>query len=347
MLAKLGFVWSMKPISENRARTLQALWEQRLHELQEYKNQHGHCNVAVKGKDGELGKFVMNQRYYYKTRLEQKNSLTPKRVEDLEKIGFVWTLKGRREGDKFLNNEEKWERNIEELKKFKEKFSHVNVAKSGEYMELGQFVGNQRYFYRRRLKGESTSLTDDRIETLSNLGFEWKARNKVGGSKVDISLKMKGSTQVVEKDKEITLPDGSTIDSASKESSQKRLVLLEDGSHLLETTTETYTTKIERSVVPPQSVDDMDINPDTKPPSLPGGLNVFGSENKVTYLDGSSVVITTEESSKKRLIVREDNTNILETTTTTTTTKIERSCLPEESEGTVEMQSAAEPLTEA
>jgi len=114
-LEELGFVWSMKkPVSEGRAKILQAQWEQRLQELQEYKQVHGDCNVPLKGKDRELSKFVMNQRYYYKTILQgEKNSLTPKRIQDLENIGFVWTLKGRREGDKFLSNEEKWERNIE------------------------------------------------------------------------------------------------------------------------------------------------------------------------------------------------------------------------------------------
>ena len=97
----------MKPISEKRAKSLKAQWEQRLRgeimilylplhqtrsktkiitELREFKDQHGHCNVGVKGANGELGKFVMNQRYYYKTRAEQKNSLTPERIKDLENV---------------------------------------------------------------------------------------------------------------------------------------------------------------------------------------------------------------------------------------------------------------------
>ena len=131
-LEELGFVWSMKPISVDRATSLQTLWEQRIHgeicfvfdlyyvvfyfhpqnhidtnyfhvlyimsclrhdvvccctELKEYKKIHGHCNVSIKGNDKELGKFVMNQRYYYKTRLEgQKNSLTAERIKDLEDV---------------------------------------------------------------------------------------------------------------------------------------------------------------------------------------------------------------------------------------------------------------------
>eukprot|EP00581_Thalassiosira_minuscula_P008441 CAMPEP_0183708502 /NCGR_PEP_ID=MMETSP0737-20130205/4808_1 /TAXON_ID=385413 /ORGANISM="Thalassiosira miniscula, Strain CCMP1093" /LENGTH=465 /DNA_ID=CAMNT_0025936395 /DNA_START=226 /DNA_END=1620 /DNA_ORIENTATION=- len=348
-LEEIGFVWSMKPISESRAKALQTQWENRIQDLVKFKEKHGHCNVPLKGEDRDLAKFVMNQRYYYKTRLEQKNSLTSQRIEDLEKIGFVWTLKGRRDGDRFLNNEEKWERNIEELKKFKDKFGHVNVAKSGEYVELGQFIGNQRYFYRRRLKGESNSLSDDRIQTLSDLGFEWKLRNKGSGSKIDNSSKMKGDSQIVEKDKEIVLPDGSSVDYATKETSQKRLVLLEDGSQILETTTKSYATKIERCTVPPECIDGVDTNPDNtdaKTPALPGGLNSWNSEKKLSYPDGSSADITTEESSKKRLIVLEGGREVLEITTTTITTKVERMSIPEETKDTSEMQSNDEHISE-
>lgn len=347
-LEELGFVWAMKPISENRARHLQSMWEARIQELQEYKNQHGHCNVPRKEGNGDLGKFVMNQRYYYKTRHEHKNSLTPERIQDLENLGFVWTLKGRTQG--YLTNDEKWERNVNELKKFKEKFGHVSVTKSGEYTELGQFVGNQRYFYRRRLKGESTSLTDDRIKVLSDLGFGWRAPNKGGEGddpKAHVSSKMKGSSQVVEKDREITLPDGSTINCTTKESSQKRLVILEDGSHALETTTKIYTTKVQKIVIPSEDVEeDVDLNIETNSTALPGDLNVLRSHNRATYPDGSSVLCTSEESSNKRLYVLEDETHLLEITTTTTATRVERSVLPGESDEPSVLQSDAELLTD-
>lgn len=235
-----------------------------------------------------------------------------------------------------------------ELTKFKAKFGHVNVAKSGDYVALGQFCGNQRYFNRRRLKGETTSLTDDRIQILSKMGFGWKVKNKDGASKVDISLKTKDGTHIVEKDKEIILPDGSTIDYATKESSQKQLVLLEDGSHVLETTTETYTTKIEKRAILPDEVQDAedDIDMDTETPAVSGGMHVCNSENDVTYPDGSSVVCTTEESTKKSIRELDDKTLILEITTITCITKIERTRLPDEIEETPEMSSTDEPLGE-
>mmetsp|Transcript_13816 Transcript_13816/g.33438 ORF Transcript_13816/g.33438 Transcript_13816/m.33438 type:complete len:556 (+) Transcript_13816:179-1846(+) len=350
-LEELGFIWSMNtPVSEKRAKTLQTQWEERLQELQEYKRDYGDLNVPLReGKYKELGKWVMNQRYYYKTRLEgQKNSLTLERIQDLDNIGFLWTIKGKREGDHFLSNEEKWKRNVKELTKFKEQFGHVNVIKSGKYTELGQFVANERYHYRRRLKGESNSLTMDRIKTLNDLGFEWKVRKRGAASKFDLSLKTQGDAQVVEKDKEINLTDGSTIDYTTKENSEKRFVVLSDGFCALETSTKIYTTKIEKIVLPPEEVlnapDDIVINPDTRPPSLPGGKNVYNSENLMTYPDGSSVLRTLEESTEKRLIVLDSDSQLLEITTVTCITKIEKTRLPEESKIPIEMQSVAEPL---
>ncbi|KAL7549857.1 hypothetical protein ACHAWF_013118 [Thalassiosira exigua] len=338
-LESLGFVWKAERVGVNRANNLKSHWERRLEELREFKKVHGHCNVPIRGNE-ELGKFVMNQRYYYKTRSQgQKNSLTPERIRDLEELGFVWSIKGKRGHDgEFLSNEEKWERNVEELKKFKEKFGHVNVSRKGEHTELGQFVGNQRYCYRRRLKGEPSSLTDERIKILSDLGLEWNAKKHA--DKADISVRAYDGTQVVEKGRDIALPDGSTINCSTKESSTKRLVVLEDSSHMLEITTKTYATKTERILVPPdeESIEsgvdvdrdaDADADADARPPPFPGTPNVFNSAKSAIFADRSNVAFSLEESSTKRLIVLPGKAHLLETTTMTCTTKVERIRLSE------------------
>ena len=92
-------------------------FNEKLTALRTFKEEHGHVNVPP-GEYKELNKWIMNQRYLYKSRLEGKtNSLTPERLQILDDLGFTWTVKGRRandnEGGKFLSNEEKWERNIE------------------------------------------------------------------------------------------------------------------------------------------------------------------------------------------------------------------------------------------
>ena len=128
----------------------------------------------------------------------------------------------------------------------------------------------------------------------------------------------------------ITLPDGSTVEIATKESSQKRLVLLEDGSHALEITTKTYTTKIEKTVVPSEvaqgEVNDTDVSFD-KPPPYPGVPDDVESNNTVTYPDGSTVSSTSQGSTKKRMVVLENGMYLLEITSTTCVTKVERSHL--------------------
>ena len=58
-------------------------------ELKDYKAINGHCNVPIKTHK-ELGKFVMNQRQYYKAGIAgQKNSLTPERINDLEEVRCI------------------------------------------------------------------------------------------------------------------------------------------------------------------------------------------------------------------------------------------------------------------
>ena len=212
----------------------------------------------------------------------------------------------------------------------------MNVSKTVEYKDLGQFVGQQRYFYRRNLKGETTSLSAERIKTLTDLGFQWKSRNVPTNS---VTLKESDNTLVVEKDNEISLPDGSKRYLSSKESSQKRMVLLEDGSHALETTTKTFTTKIESITVPSEVTQSLNFDINTKSSTESGGdSNIVESENKMTYPDGSTVECKIQETFKKQACVLpvgsrlrvNGTTHLLETITETSTTKIETTRIPDE-----------------
>lgn len=248
---------------------------------------------------------------------------------------------------------------------------------------MGQWVGQQRYFYRRRMKGETTSLTEERINALNELGFEWKARGAATGPKHSLTVKAAemasfveedkgisllakqldhattdnaqkctdesgGSvmtaavTSVVEKDNEINLPDG-TFDCASKEVTQKRMILLRDGCEALETTSKTYTTKIERVVIteeePPAAGDESGQRREIKEGILQAGAPGVASPT-AARLDGRTVVCSTEVSWRKRVVRLADGTRLLETTTTTCTTKIERCRLPPEEEEEAESDEA-------
>ncbi len=192
-------------------------------------------------------------------------------------------------------------------------------------------MAQQRYFFRRRLKGESNSLTDLRVQELTSLGFSWKASSLSKSDKIGVKIK----DDVVEKDKEIHLPDGSAAHYAIKESTQRRVVLLEDGSEALETTTKTYTTRVEKTLVPEETVAELDddaIIMNRDPTAQCDTNTLINSKDKLTYADGSTVVRTNEETSKKRMVVLPDGTHHLEITTTICNTKIEHTVLPKESE---------------
>jgi hypothetical protein len=85
-LDNLGFIWD----SHN------AVWEERLSELMEFKRRHGHCNVPSTYSDNHsLSVWVQCQRRQYKLFREKDNwsGMSEERISRLESIGFVWKLK--------------------------------------------------------------------------------------------------------------------------------------------------------------------------------------------------------------------------------------------------------------
>eukprot|EP00550_Attheya_septentrionalis_P001317 CAMPEP_0198286796 /NCGR_PEP_ID=MMETSP1449-20131203/5767_1 /TAXON_ID=420275 /ORGANISM="Attheya septentrionalis, Strain CCMP2084" /LENGTH=300 /DNA_ID=CAMNT_0043984603 /DNA_START=342 /DNA_END=1244 /DNA_ORIENTATION=- len=70
------------------------LWEERIRQLQEYKDLHGDCLVPLRYEaNPSLANWVSTQRKNYKLRNERKRSfLTKERVQQLESMGFVWNF---------------------------------------------------------------------------------------------------------------------------------------------------------------------------------------------------------------------------------------------------------------
>lgn len=82
-LEKLGFVWNSHD----------AVWEERLKELKQYKNIFGNTNVPSKYQPNpQLAIWIKRQRRQYKFLTEGKPStMTPYRVEKLMEINFSWS----------------------------------------------------------------------------------------------------------------------------------------------------------------------------------------------------------------------------------------------------------------
>mmetsp|Transcript_4648 Transcript_4648/g.13419 ORF Transcript_4648/g.13419 Transcript_4648/m.13419 type:complete len:573 (+) Transcript_4648:210-1928(+) len=84
-LDDIGFCWDMHS----------ALWEERLHELIAYKNEHGDCNVRCHyTRNPQLAVWVKYQRRQYKLLQEGKPSnMTLERIAKLDEYGFVWNCR--------------------------------------------------------------------------------------------------------------------------------------------------------------------------------------------------------------------------------------------------------------
>jgi hypothetical protein len=92
-LEAVGFVWD----------TYTAAWERRLSELRTFQAQHGHTNVpATYRANKKLAAWVKCQRRQYKLFSEGKDStLTLDRVEDLNRMGFQWGMRGNKQNALF------------------------------------------------------------------------------------------------------------------------------------------------------------------------------------------------------------------------------------------------------
>lgn len=90
MLQNIGFVWSRHAI----------VWHQRLRELEEYRAQHGDCNIPGNYPENqELAIWVKCQRRQYKLFWtdNERSSMTLERINALDKLGFIWNRKEEEE----------------------------------------------------------------------------------------------------------------------------------------------------------------------------------------------------------------------------------------------------------
>lgn len=86
-LQSIGFVWAK--------RKGQATWDNKYHELLEYRAWHGDCLIPTKyAKNPALGRWVSTQREHYKMWKagDPKSKMTFEKARLLDGIGFVWRL---------------------------------------------------------------------------------------------------------------------------------------------------------------------------------------------------------------------------------------------------------------
>ncbi|KAG7357092.1 helicase domain protein [Nitzschia inconspicua] len=216
-LQSIGFefqLWTVEP----------GQWEQRFQELLEYKEKHNNFNVTSR-ENATLSSWCKTQRQRYKNTMaiyqgiygeeftgtqqkaqqlyekakkmaedarekeqtldisqvtEAKHIMDPDKICKLQAVGFEWDL----QKDSF---EQSWENRYMELMRFKLVNGHCRVPKTGDNPQLGQWVKQMRKYFSWKMEGKSypKTFTDDRIQRLNELGFEWRLKDPTSGTDVE------------------------------------------------------------------------------------------------------------------------------------------------------------------
>jgi hypothetical protein len=151
-LNQLGFVWKLHDDT----------WEKMYHALLKFKDKNGHCNVTqTYSENPSLGLWVSTQRS-----LCYKGKLSKERIDKLNDIGFNWNL--------LDELDVVWEKKYHELLLFKDKNCHCGVPQIyPDNPGLGIWVQRQRSMYRKR------KLSEERINKLNNIGFNWNPKSEL------------------------------------------------------------------------------------------------------------------------------------------------------------------------
>jgi len=141
----------------------------RFEDLKAYKEKYGHVNVSRKT-DKSLYNWCSNIRSARRNPETCKRKLTQKRIAALDAIGFDWrSEKSSRTREKSISFIDR----VEALRQYKEKHGHLNVT-----FKANKSLNNWCYNIRntRSKSGEGTmKLTQERIEALDAIGFDWRS----------------------------------------------------------------------------------------------------------------------------------------------------------------------------
>lgn len=138
-------------------------WQQQFHALVDFRKENGHTAVPVDyTKDPSLALWVQKQRYNFRM-----GTLSEENEAQLRSIDFV-----------FNTYDEAFRRGLEKLRVYREEHGDCRVPASHSDRKLVSFVKLQRSQYRKLMNGESSSLTEERIQQLEELGFEWRIERR-------------------------------------------------------------------------------------------------------------------------------------------------------------------------
>ncbi len=145
-LDDIGFEWT----------PFEAAWEKRFNDLAEFKKKHGHCNVPITDKENHsLALWLTRQRARF-----NHGVFDPEQAARMVELGVVWYMP-----------DVQWSQKFAELESFKRIYGHCNVPSGWKQnSELSGWVY--------RLRHRKSRMSEDQINQLDNLGFEWSFRKR-------------------------------------------------------------------------------------------------------------------------------------------------------------------------
>jgi hypothetical protein len=168
-LDAIGFDWRSEGLSRNCQK--QISFQDRVDALREYKKETGHLSITQKD-DKSLFNWCSNIRSARKGKLGLK--LTANRIAALDAIGFDWRSEtSSRTRNKTISFQDR----VKAMSEYKEINGHLNVTFKAN-KSLNDWCQNIRNA--RNKPGEGTmKLTQERIEALDAIGFDWRLSKSV------------------------------------------------------------------------------------------------------------------------------------------------------------------------
>lgn len=110
-----------------------------------------------------LGYWVSVQRKEYRKKKDgEEAQLSDDQIELLDEIDFAWEA-----------NQVTWKERFEELKKFRNAHPDRWPRCLGDEEELGVWCSYQRTQYKKFRNSEKSNMTQEKIDLLNRIGFEW------------------------------------------------------------------------------------------------------------------------------------------------------------------------------
>lgn len=150
---------------------LRGNWDLYIKALKQYKEREGNCLVPLRhieivdGQEINLGTWCGNLRMSKKGK--QRRALTKERIEQLEKLGFIWDIKEL--------DDLKWEENFKILCRYKNEHGHLFQIRD---KQLSQWCTIQRMKMQKAQNEDKYNykigkLEEWKIDKLDSIGFCW------------------------------------------------------------------------------------------------------------------------------------------------------------------------------